>query len=72
MRCGVFLCECGGNISGVLDLEALAEQAKQLPGVVHVGINQFTCGTDGAANIGGAVEDRGLDHFVIGSCSRRF
>ena len=72
MRCGVFLCECGGNISGVLDLEALAEEAKQLPGVVCVGINQFSCGTDGADNISAAVEERGLDHFVIGSCSRRF
>ncbi len=72
MRCGVFLCECGGNISGVLDLEALADEARQLPGVVHVGINQFTCGTEGAANIKEAVEERGLDHFVIGSCSRRF
>jgi heterodisulfide reductase subunit A len=72
MRCGVFLCECGGNISGVLDLESLAEQARQLDGVVHVGINQFTCGTEGAGNITEAVEERGLDHFVIGSCSRRF
>ena len=25
MRAGVFLCECGGNISGVIDLEPLAE-----------------------------------------------
>jgi heterodisulfide reductase subunit A2 len=72
MRCGVFLCECGGNISGVLDLAALADIARQMPGVVHVGINQFTCGTEGAANITEAVEERGLDHFVIGSCSRRF
>ena len=28
MRAGVFLCECGGNISGVLDLQSLAEQAR--------------------------------------------
>ena len=72
MRAGVFLCQCGGNISGVLDLEALSQVARQLDGVVHVGINQFMCGTEGRANIEAAVEERGLDRFVIGSCSRRF
>ena len=72
MRAGVFLCQCGGNISGVLDLEALAQVARQLDGVVHVGVNQFMCGTEGRADIEAAVEERGLDRFVIGSCSRRF
>ena len=36
MRAGVFLCECGGNISGVVDLEPLAEHARSLDGVVEV------------------------------------
>jgi heterodisulfide reductase subunit A len=72
MRCGVFLCECGGNISGVLDLPSLAEVARGHDGVVSVAVDQFMCGTEGRKMIEQAVEERGLDHFVIGSCSRRF
>ena len=71
MRAGVFLCECGGNISGVVDLEPLAEHVRSLDGVVEVNINQFMCGTEGRALIEKAVEERGLDHFVIASCSPR-
>ena len=72
MRAGVFLCECGGNISGVVNLEPLAEHVRGLDGVIEVGINQFMCGTEGRALIEKAVEERGLDHFVIASCSPRF
>ena len=72
MRAGVFLCQCGGNISGVLDLEDLAAHARTLDGVSSVAINQFMCGTEGHDLISGAVEDRGLDHLVIASCSPRF
>ena len=72
MRAGVFLCQCGGNISGVLDLEALAAGARALDGVVSVAVNQFMCGTEGHDLIAAAVDDRGLDHLVIAACSPRF
>lgn len=72
MRTGVFLCECGGNISGVIDLERLADHVKTLDGVSTVAINQFMCGTEGHQLISEAVEERGLDHFVIAACSPRF
>jgi len=72
MRAGVFLCQCGGNISGVLDLDDLAAEARALDGVVTVAVNQFMCGTEGHDLIAAAVADRGLDHLVIASCSPRF
>ncbi len=72
MRAGVFLCQCGGNISGVIDLPALAEHIRQFEGVSTVAASQFMCGTEGHDLIAGAVEDRGLDHLVIASCSPRF
>ena len=72
MRCGVFLCECGGNISGVLDLDLLGDSARGNDGGVSVSRNQFMCGTEGRRMIEQAVEDRGLDRIVIGACSRRF
>jgi heterodisulfide reductase subunit A len=71
-RCGVFLCECGGNISGVLDLPALAAGGRSLDGVVNVTVSQFLCGAEGRRLIEDVVADRGLDRIVIGSCSRRF
>jgi heterodisulfide reductase subunit A len=71
-RCGVFLCECGGNISGVLDLPALASGGRSLDGVVNVTVSQFLCGAEGRRLIEDVVADRGLDRIVIGSCSRRF
>jgi heterodisulfide reductase subunit A len=72
VRAGVFLCQCGGNISGVLELDGLAVEARALDGVVTVAINQFMCGTEGHELIAAAVEDRGLDHLVIAACSPRF
>ena len=72
MRAGVFLCECGGNISSVVELEPLAAHARSLDGVVEVAISQFMCGTEGRGLIAKAVEERGLDHVVIASCSPRF
>ncbi|MBM3146469.1 MAG: FAD-dependent oxidoreductase [Actinobacteria bacterium] len=72
MRAGVFLCECGGNISGVVEMESLAAYARTLDGVVEVAIDQFMCGTEGRAMIEQAVEERGLDRLVIASCSQRF
>jgi heterodisulfide reductase subunit A len=72
MRCGVFLCECGGNISGVLDLDSLADATRGRDGVVSIARNQFMCGGEGRRLIEQAVEERGLDRIVIGACSRRF
>lgn len=72
MRAGVFLCQCGGNISGVLDLDDLAEHARAIDGVTSVAVNQFMCGTEGHDLISGAVEERGLDHLIVASCSPRF
>ncbi|MGA2618784.1 MAG: CoB--CoM heterodisulfide reductase iron-sulfur subunit A family protein [Thermoguttaceae bacterium] len=72
MRAGVFLCQCGGNISDVLDVQALAAGARGLSGVAEVAVLQFLCGTEGRGVIERALESRGLDHLVIGACSPRF
>jgi heterodisulfide reductase subunit A len=53
-------------------MDPLATHARTLDGVVEVAINQFMCGTEGRATIEKAVEERGLDHVVIASCSQRF
>jgi heterodisulfide reductase subunit A2 len=72
MRAGVFLCQCGGNISDVLDLEELAARARGMEGVSEVVVRQFMCGTEGCGLMRTLVEQRGLDRLVVGACSPRF
>ena len=43
MRIGVFLCHCGTNIAGVLDMKSLSDYAGKLPGVVLSAPNIYTC-----------------------------
>jgi len=46
-RVGVFICHCGKNIAGGVEINALVEHAKQLEGVVLVTENRFTCSEEG-------------------------
>jgi heterodisulfide reductase subunit A-like polyferredoxin len=45
-RIGVFVCHCGSNIGGYLDVPDVAESARTLPGVVHAEDNLYTCSQD--------------------------
>ena len=45
-RIGVFVCHCGINIAGVVDVKQVAEYAKSLPNVVYTSDYLFTCSTD--------------------------
>ncbi|MFP5213139.1 MAG: 4Fe-4S binding protein, partial [Acidobacteriota bacterium] len=46
VRIGVFICHCGSNIAGVIDVEAVARYAATLPGVVYVERSLFSCSQD--------------------------
>jgi len=50
-RIGVFVCSCGSNIGGLVDVKALAEYAKNLPNVVFTEDNLYTCSETGLAQI---------------------
>src|SRR5574341_2215218 len=50
-RIGVFVCHCGSNIAGYLDVPGVAEYAKSLPGVVHAENNLYTCSQDSIKHI---------------------
>ena len=45
-RIGVFVCHCGSNIGGYLDVPSVAQYAHSLPGVVHAEDNLYTCSQD--------------------------
>ena len=70
-RIGVFVCECGRNIAGSLDCEAVRAYAEKLPGVVYTKVNRYTCSEPGQAEIKRAIVEHNLDRVMVASCSPR-
>jgi heterodisulfide reductase subunit A-like polyferredoxin len=70
-RIGVFVCHCGINIGGVVDVPGVVEYAASLPGVAHAEQYLFTCSTDAQEKMGRAIVERGLNRVVVASCSPR-
>jgi heterodisulfide reductase subunit A len=70
-RVGVFVCSCGINIAGVIDVEAVAEYAKTLPYVEYVANNLFTCSQDTQDIMAGVIKEQGLNRVVVAACSPR-
>ncbi len=69
LRIGVFVCDCGMNIAGTVDTEALATFAAELPDVVAVIRNRYTCAEPGQQEIQKAIGEHRLDRVVIASCT---
>ncbi|MBW2142145.1 MAG: FAD-dependent oxidoreductase, partial [Deltaproteobacteria bacterium] len=70
-RIGVFLCNCGVNISSVVDIPDLAEYAAGLPSVVHVEQSLFTCSQDAQDKMKQIIQEHSLNRVVVASCSPR-
>ena len=70
-RVGVFVCSCGINIAGVIDVKAVTEYAKSLPYVVHVENNLFTCSQDTQDMMAGVIKEHHLNRVVVAACSPR-
>jgi len=68
-RIGVFVCNCGTNIAGVVDVKAVAEYAATLPNVSYVTDNLFTCSQDTQEKIRDVIEEQGLNRVVVAACS---
>ncbi len=68
-RLGVFVCRCGDKIGGVLDVDALLDSAKGLPGVVYAQDLHFACQQEAAVLIRQAVADHRLNRVVLAACS---
>lgn len=69
VRIGVFVCDCGSNIAGVVDTEALREYAEGLPGVAAAIRNKYTCADPGQQQIQTAIQEHHLNRVVVASCS---
>ena len=70
-RIGVFVCHCGRNIGGVVNVPQVVEYARSLPNVVYAEENLYTCSTDSQAKIRKAVEEHRLNRVVVASCTPR-
>ncbi|OLS30049.1 MAG: CoB--CoM heterodisulfide reductase iron-sulfur subunit A [Candidatus Thorarchaeota archaeon AB_25] len=71
LRIGVFVCNCGLNIAGTVDCEAVAKYAAALPDVTHSVDLLFACSDDGQENIKAAIKEHGLNRVVVASCTPR-
>ncbi|MDH5363322.1 MAG: FAD-dependent oxidoreductase, partial [Aigarchaeota archaeon] len=70
-RIGVFICHCGINIGGVVDVPSVVEYAQTLPNVVHACENLYTCSSDTQEIIKNRIQEYGLNRIIVASCSPR-
>ena len=70
-RIGVFVCWCGTNIAGTVDVHAVAEALKLEPGVVFSTDYQYMCSQAGQQIISNAIAEHKLTGIVVCSCSPR-
>lgn len=69
LRIGVFVCDCGSNIAGAVDTEAVREHAAALPNVVVAVRNKYTCADPGQQQIRRTIREHNLNRVVVASCS---
>ena len=70
-RVGVFICHCGINIGGYVDVPRVTEYVKTLPNVVYAENNLYTCSQDTQERIKAAIEEHSLNRVIVASCTPR-
>ena len=70
-RIGAFICHCGINIGGVVDVPAVVEYAQTLPQVVYATDNLYTCSQDAQEIIKEKIKEHNLNRVIVASCSPR-
>src|SRR5208283_2075491 len=70
-RIGVFVCHCGTNIAGVVNVPSVMEYAKTLPNVVYAENNLYTCSNDTQKAIKERIDEHHLNRVIVASCTPR-
>jgi len=70
-KIGVYLCECGGNIGDVVDIEEVRKKAKDWEGVAVARKDNYLCSKPAQDTICQDIERHGLDRVVVASCTPR-
>src|SRR3972149_5167022 len=68
-RVGVFVCHCGSNIAGVVDVPRVVQFAKTLPDVVWAQNQMFSCAGNTQKEIEDAIRSKGINRVVVAACS---
>ncbi|MGB9592515.1 MAG: FAD-dependent oxidoreductase, partial [Anaerolineae bacterium] len=68
-RIGVFICHCGINIAGTVDVKRVAEALKDYPGVVLATDYMYMCSDPGQSLIRQSIKDQNLEGVVVAACS---
>jgi heterodisulfide reductase subunit A len=68
-RIGVFVCRCGINIAGVVDVPSVAEYAKTLPFVEFTADNLYSCSQDNQDSITQLIKEKNLNRIVVAACT---
>ncbi len=70
-RVAVYVCECGQEVAGVVDVPAVVERARTLPEVVVAERVQYACLPEGLAQIRESLEKSGANRVVVAACTPR-
>ncbi len=70
-RIGVFVCHCGTNIGGIVDVPSVKEYAATLPNVVFAADNLFTCSQDTQEIIRQKIRENHLNRVIVAACTPR-
>ena len=70
-KIGVFVCDCGENIGGVIKAGEVAEYAADLPGVYHSEMVGHGCSREAMEHMENVIRKKGLNRLVVGGCSPR-
>jgi heterodisulfide reductase subunit A len=70
-RIGVFVCNCGINIGGIVRVPEVAAYARTLPGVEYVEENLFTCSQDTQDKMTAVIREKRLNRVVVAACTPR-
>jgi heterodisulfide reductase subunit A-like polyferredoxin len=70
-RVGVFVCHCGINISGVVNVPEVRDYARSLPYVEYVTDNLYTCSQDTQVSIKDVIQKHNLNRIVVAACTPR-
>ena len=68
-RVGVFLCDCGSNIAGTVDVPSVVAYAQTVPGVAHAEEVRFACAGNTQLDMAKRIREKNLSRLVVGACS---
>ena len=68
-RIGVFVCQCGINIGGVVNIAQVKDYAGSLPDVVYVEDNLYTCSQDTQVKMTQVIREQGINRVVVAACT---